>query len=437
MSKPVVAVVGRPNVGKSTLFNRIVRRREAIVDDAPGVTRDRKCADAEWEGVPFVLMDTGGYIPKGKNVIETGIAKQVRFAVAESDVVVFLVDCSTGITDVDGEVAEILRKNEKPCIVAVNKVDSDKHELDAAEFHRLGLGEPVMVSALVGRGVGDLLSRVVERLDGGEEEQTEEDGAVKLAVVGRPNVGKSTFVNTILGEERLLVTEIPGTTRDPVDVRIRFQDHGFLLVDTAGMRRRSRVKESVEYYSTLRSHRVVERCDVACVFVDGEEGLTMQDMRVIREIADAKKGILLVVNKWDLVGDDPERVQAWDLDLEIRLQGLNYIPVVFISSKAEVRVEEVLTAAHQIAREREKRIPSPTLNRLIETLNRRYQPPAVQGKRVRVLYGTQAGIRPPRFVFFSNHPQLIKESYRKFLENQIREQYGFEGVPLSLVFKRK
>ena len=256
-------------------------------------------------------------------------------------------------------------------------------------------------------------------------------------MVGRPNVGKSTFVNTILGEERLLVTEIPGTTRDPVDVRIRFEDQDVLLVDTAGMRRRSRVKESVEYYSTLRSHRVVERCDVACVFVDAEEGLTLQDLRVVREITDAKKGILLVVNKWDLVGEDPERVQAWDLDLEYRLKGMDYIPVLFISSKTGVRVEEVLAGACQIAQEREKRIPSGALNRLIEDLNRRYQPPAVQGKRVRVLYGTQTGVKPPHFVFFSNHPHLIKESYKRFLENQIRDHFGFEGVPLAFGFKKK
>ena len=438
MTKPTVAIVGRPNVGKSTLFNRIIRRREAIVDGTPGITRDRKSAEAEWEGVSFTLMDTGGYVPRGSDVIEDGVTRQVRLAMAESDLIVFLADCTSGITDVDGEVARLLRKSEKQTLLVVNKADTPNRELEAAEFVRLGLGEPIPVSALRGRGIGDLLSLIVSRLDHDiPPQEDEEDGAVRLAVIGRPNVGKSTFVNTMLGEERMLVTEIPGTTRDPVDVRIRFEDEDFVLIDTAGMRRRSRIKENVEYYSTLRTHRVLEKCDVACVFADADDGLTQQDLRVLRETIDAKKGVVLVVNKWDLVEEEGERVMEWEQMLENRLHGMAYVPILFVSCITASGVEEALRMARRIRDEREKRIPSAALNRLIEELNRTYQPPAVQGKRIRVLYATQAGVRPPRFVFFSNFPHLVKDNYKGFLEHRIREEFGFEGVPLTLVFKKK
>jgi len=356
----------------------------------------------------------------------------------EADLILFLVDCTTGITDVDGEVAELLRKSGKSCVLAVNKVDHEKQEPDAAEFIRLGLGEPVVVSALRGRGVGDLLSLVVEKLNlpEGREDVMVDDG-VRLAIVGRPNVGKSTFINVILGEERLLVTEVPGTTRDAVDVRFRFNEHEFVLIDTAGIRRRSRVKENVEYYSTLRAHRVVERCDVACIFVDADEGLTQQDLRILREVVDARKGALLVVNKWDLLKEDKDRERQWKDDLEHRLRGITYVPVITVSCKTSLRMEKVLDFAWRISQERRKRVSSPDLNKLIVALDRRYRPPAAQGKRVRVLYGTQVGVAPPRFALFSNRPDLIKEGYKRFLENQIREHLGFEGVPVTLFFRRK
>ena len=408
------------------------------MDHAPGITRDRKSVDTQWEGVAFTLVDTGGYTPKSRDVIEAGVTHQVRLAIEEADLILFLVDCTTGITHVDGEVAKLLRKSQKSRVLAVNKVDNENLELDASEFIRLGLGDPVSVSALRGRGVGDLLSLVVEKLGRPEgKEEVIADNVVKLAIVGKPNVGKSTFINVILGEERLLVTEVPGTTRDAVDVRIRFNEHEFVLIDTAGIRRRSRVKENVEYYSTLRAHRAVERCDVACVFGDADEGLTQQDMRVLREVVDARKGIVLVVNKWDLLEDDQDKVRQWEDALDRKLQGMTFIPILSISCKTNLRVEKVLELAWQISQERRKRVPSPDLNRLIEDLDRRYRPPAVQGKRVRVLYGAQVGVNPPRFAFFSNHPHLIKESYKRFLENQIREHFGFEGVPLSLFFRKK
>ena len=436
--KSIVAIVGRPNVGKSTLFNRIIRRREAIVDDTAGITRDRKFADAEWEGVPFTLVDTGGYIPKTKDVIETGVTFQVRAAIDEADLLLCLTDATTGITAVDGEMAEILRKGKKPFVLVVNKVDNEARIPDTAEFIKLGLGEPVLISALGGRGVGDLLSLIIERLGPPEGDETPDaETTVKLAVVGRPNVGKSTYINTVLGQERVLVTEIPGTTRDPVDVRIRFRDHDYILVDTAGMRRRSRVTESVEYYSALRTHRVLERCDVACVFVDASEGMTQQDMRVVREVADARKGILIVVNKWDVIQDDSYRVHWFEEEIRNKLQGVAYIPVITISCTESIRVDEVLNLVHEIHMEREKRISSPELNRLLKKIDGHQPPPAVQGKRIRILYGTQVGTGPPRFTLFSTHPKFIKKSYLRFLENRIRDTFGFEGVPLAITFKKK
>lgn len=439
MKKPIVAIVGRPNVGKSTLFNRIIKKREAIVDDAPGITRDRKQADAQWEGVTFTLVDTGGYMPESHDIIESGVTRQAKFAIEAADLVIFVADVTTGITDIDGDAARIIRKSAKPHILAVNKVDTAKKEVDAAEFIRLGLGDPIHVSALGGRNVGDLLSKVVELMDIApqNDEKPKDDNSIKLAIVGRPNVGKSTFVNLILGEERLLVTEVPGTTRDSVDVKIRYQERDIILIDTAGMRRRSKVVENVEYYSTLRTSQTVEACDVACVFVDADEGLTQQDLRVVQQVTEARKGILLVVNKWDLVKGDEERIQKWNDTLKRRLKGLSYIPTIFVSCKINLRVRKILELALRISIEREKRIPSPDMNRFLEYLNKHYQPPAVGGKRVRIMYASQVGVKPPKFAFFSNHPLNIKESYKRFLENNLRDQFGFEGVPVSFIFKKK
>jgi GTP-binding protein len=320
----------------------------------------------------------------------------------------------------------------------VNKVDNDRRIPDAAEFIRLGLGDPVLISALGGIGIGDLLSKIVGNLEPYETDEAAGTAeGLRLAVVGRPNVGKSTFVNTVLGRERVLVTEIPGTTRDAVDVRIRFGDHDFILIDTAGMRRRSRVKESVEYYSALRTHRALERCDVACVFVDASEGMTQQDMRVVREVTEARKGVVIAVNKWDTIMEDPYRVHWFEEEIRYKLQGLTFIPVITISCTQELRVEEVLQTAYDVFVEREKRIASPELNRLLKKIGESHPPPAVQGKRVRILYGAQIGTSPPRFVFFSKFPEFIKASYQRFIENRLRDQFGFEGVPLVLSFRKK
>ena len=437
MSKPVVAIVGRPNVGKSTLFNRIIGRREAIVDDQPGITRDRKYGEAEWEGRQFLLVDTGGYVPKTKDIIETGISQQVHVALGEADIIVLLVDCQTGITDVDAEVVRLLRGTEKPLLLVVNKVDTPAKEQDAFEFMRLGLGEPMTIGALEGRGVGDLLSAITEHFTEEEAGIVEEDNRVKLAIVGRPNAGKSTFINTMLGEDRLIVTDIPGTTRDAVDVDVKVGERHFLLIDTAGLRKRAKVNDNVEFYSNLRTHRSVEACEVACLFVDASRTLESQDMRVLKQITDARKGVIIVANKWDLVKNDEEKLKQWKDELDKKMRGFGHIPVITISCLEKIRVNKVLEKAWMVAKDRNKRLPSPDLNRWLENMNQRYQPPATKGKRVKIQFITQIGVAPPKFVFFANHPQLLKVPYKRFLENQLREAFGYDGVPISFVFRKK
>jgi len=435
-SMPTVAIVGRPNVGKSTLFNRLIQRREAIVHNQPGVTRDRKLFETEWEGRRFIVIDTGGYIPKTQDTIESGVTHQVRLAIDEADLILFVVDTTSGITDTDGHVAELLRKSGKSSLLVVNKADNAKREMEVHEFQRLGLGDPVPISASLGRGIGDLLSMILDRLPDNTIQDEAKD-YTKLAIVGRPNAGKSTFINVILGQERVLVTEVPGTTRDAVDVRIQVSGRNYILVDTAGLRRRSRVKENVEYYSTLRTQRVVESCDIVCVFIDATGTIAQQDMRVIREATKAKKGILLVINKWDLVKGNQDKIKEWQDVLDIKLQGVQFIPVLRISCKTGFKVGQVMEVAMQVTREREQRVASPLINQLIKKVNQKVQHPSVQGKRIRIVYGTQVHTRPPVFVFFCNHPHLVQASYKRFLENQLREHFGFYGVPLSITFKKK
>jgi GTP-binding protein len=438
VKKPLVAVVGRPNVGKSTLFNRMIRRREAIVDDEPGITRDRNDADTDWEGCTFTVEDTGGFITKGRDDIEKGVTRQVSIAVEEADLVLFMTDATTGITDIDSDVAKLLLRSKKPVILVVNKADHPVRAAGAAEFIRLGLGEPVVISASNGIGTGDLLSRIVQvlGLKPDQEEATAGEGAVRFAVVGRPNVGKSTFINALLGEERLLVTEIPGTTRDSVDVGISFGGERFVVIDTAGLRKKTRVEKGVEYYSTVRTRQTIERCDVACVMADAAEGVTQQDMGILGEAVQRRKGVLVAVNKWDLAQDDPEKSRQAKQSVDLRLQGLEYVPVLFISAKTGFRAVSVLETARAVARERKKRVASPAFNRFLENLNRKMQPPAVLGKRVRILYGAQVETDPPKFTLFCNYPELIKETYKKFTENQIREAFGFQGVPLMFSYRK-
>ncbi|RKY81319.1 ribosome biogenesis GTPase Der [candidate division KSB1 bacterium] len=437
MNKPVVAIVGRPNVGKSTLFNRIIGKRHAIVDDQPGVTRDRNYSEAEWTGHEFVVIDTGGFVPKAGDIIEEKVTEQAENALIEADVIIFLTDVTTGITDIDDEVANQLRKSNKPCLLVVNKVDNDAREIEASEFLRLGLGEPVSISALIGRGIGDLLSLLVQHIEKIELSPVDdEDEYIKLAVVGRPNVGKSTFINTILGEDRHVVTDQPGTTRDAIDTSAEIFDRKFILVDTAGLRRKARVKDSVEFYSNIRTQNALKRCDVACLFTESEGGITSQDLHILKSIIEYKKGAVVVVNKWDLVKNDKEKSNEV-MDTFIRLRGFEFVPLLRASCKTGFKTKQIMKTVIQVADERKKRVDAPSLNKMLEELNRYYQHPAVKGKRIRVLYGTQTETDPPRFVFFSNHPQLISDNYYRFLENQIRSRFGFRGVPVSIIFRKK
>ena len=437
MGKNIVAIVGRPNVGKSTLFNRIIGERDAIVDPKSGVTRDRHYGQAEWNGKKFTVIDTGGYVPDSDDVFESAIREQVQIAIDEADVIVFVVDAITGVTPIDIEIAKILRQTKKKVILAVNKIDNDKLELYSSQFYELGLGEPFSISALHGRKVGDFLDEVVKDLPEKVEETEEGKNRIKVAVVGQPNVGKSSFVNAILGENRIIVTDIPGTTRDSIDTTFRYNDTEFVLIDTAGLRRRSKIKESIEFYSAIRALKSVERCDVAVVMLDATCGLERQDLRIIGEAADLKKGIIIAVNKWDLIEKDSNTALEYEHALKERLKVFDYVPILFISAKTKQRIFKVLDLAKIVYDERNKKIKTSELNKVLFPIVKETPPPAVSGKEIKIKYVTQVKTAPPVFAFFANFPDDIPEHYKRFLENKIREHFGFIGVPVTIVFKKK
>lgn len=437
MGKNIVAIVGRPNVGKSTLFNRIIGERDAIVDPKSGVTRDRHYGQAEWNGKKFTVIDTGGYVPDSDDVFESAIREQVQIAIDEADVIVFVVDAITGVTPIDIEIAKILRQTKKKVILAVNKIDNDKLELYSSQFYELGLGEPFSISALHGRKVGDFLDEVVKDLPEKVEETEEGKNRIKVAVVGQPNVGKSSFVNAILGENRIIVTDIPGTTRDSIDMTFRYNDTEFVLIDTAGLRRRSKIKESIEFYSAIRALKSVERCDVAVVMLDATCGLERQDLRIIGEAADLKKGIIIAVNKWDLIEKDSNTALEYEHALKERLKVFDYVPILFISAKTKQRIFKVLDLAKIVYDERNKKIKTSELNKVLFPIVKETPPPAVSGKEIKIKYVTQVKTAPPVFAFFANFPDDIPEHYKRFLENKIREHFGFIGVPVTIVFKKK
>lgn len=432
---PTVAIVGRPNVGKSTLFNRLTEERVAIVHDEPGVTRDRVYGEAEWGGRTFAVVDTGGYVAHSADRFEAAIREQVQIALEEADVLVFVTDSKTGITDLDQEMADILRRTNRPVIVAANKSDNAERRLAAAEFYGLGLGEVFAISSVSGSGTGDFLDAVVEALP--EEEPVEEAEAPRIAFIGRPNVGKSSLTNRLLGEERSIVTEISGTTRDAVDARLHYGDQEVILVDTAGLRRKAKVRENVEFYSTLRTERAVRTCDVAVVLLDGSAGLESQDARIIQLAEQLKKGLVIAVNKWDLVSKETNTARDVERGIHERLGLLDYVPVIFISALTGQRITRVLDVALQVAEERRKRVPTAALNDVVLQAVQAHHPPAWQGKQVKIKYVTQVRADPPVFALFCNHPAGVKESYRRYLENRIREAFGFEGVPITLSFKQK
>ncbi|MES2765616.1 MAG: ribosome biogenesis GTPase Der [Bacteroidota bacterium] len=430
----IVAIVGRPNVGKSTLFNRIIQERNAIVEAEPGVTRDRIYAQAEWNGKHFMLVDTGGIVTNSEEIFDKAIREQAMLAITEADAIIFVCDAKDGITPMDKEVANLLRTSKKPITLVVNKADNAAMDNAAYEFYNLGLGEPYAISAMSGRSTGDFLDVVVEPLSASEEDK---DTRLKIAIVGRPNAGKSSILNTILGKERAIVTPIAGTTRDAIDTVFKYHGEEIVLIDTAGLRRRSHVTENIEMYSIIRTTRAIERCDVAVVVLDAERGLEDQDKKIINQCAEARKGILIAVNKWDLVEKDSNTAVKFEKDFLEELVTLNYLPLVFVSALTKQRVPKIVEMAKEIQAKRATRISTSKLNdALLEDISRT-PPPAVSGHDLRINYITQVSIEPPVFAFFANRPELLPDSYKRFMENKLREHYDFKGVPISFVFRRK
>ncbi len=436
MGTPLVAIVGRPNVGKSTLFNRLIGRRKAIVDDQPGVTRDRNYDTLIWNGQEIGLIDTGGYLPKTHEHIDLAVREQVEIAVDEADLILFVVDAKTGVTDIDLDLANILLQSNKKTLLIVNKVDSVEWEYEIGQFYNLGLGEPIPVSAITGKRSGDLLDLVIEHIKAVPAKYEEED-YIKLAIIGRENVGKSSFINTLLNQPRAIVTDIPGTTRDPIDSVLNYQKRKYLIIDTAGLKKRKRIKENVLFYSNVRTYKSMQRADVVLYMIDVSEGLTHQDITVLNEAARQQKGIVLVLNKWDLIPKDHKTIEHYTEEISNKLGYLRYIPQIYVSVLEKQRLYKTLDLATEVYQERIKRIPTSELNDFFLPLVQTNLPPAVRGKEIKINYVTQARANPPLIVFFSNHPDLIMDSYKRFLENKLREQFGFKGVPLKVVFRKK
>ncbi|MCB0397270.1 MAG: ribosome biogenesis GTPase Der [Flavobacteriales bacterium] len=431
----IVAIVGRPNVGKSTFFNRMVGGREAIVDEVSGVTRDRHYGTAEWNGKSFTLIDTGGYIHGSEDVFEEAIRNQVSIAIEEADVIVFVVDVETGLTDMDQAVAHLLRQSNREVLLAVNKVDNNQRVNDATEFYALGLGEYFCISSINGSGTGDLLDKLAENLTAAPVEEASE--IPRLAIVGRPNVGKSSLVNALLGEEKHIVTPIAGTTRDAVNSRYNKFGHDFMLVDTAGLRKKGKVHEDLEFYSVMRTVKAIENCDVCVLMLDAEHGFEAQDMNIFRLAQRNKKGIVILVNKWDLVEKDTYTASAFEKVIRKKIEPFTDVPILFISVLNKQRIMDAVNTAARVAENRRKKVATSALNEWIEPLLERNPPPSVRGLHIKIKYVTQLPIYTPTFAFFCNHPQHVKDPYKRFLENRLRESFDFEGVPISIVFRKK
>ncbi len=432
----IVAIVGRPNVGKSTLFNRLVGKRQAIVDQTAGVTRDRHYGKTDWNGREFSVIDTGGYADNTDDIFEEQIRKQVILAIEESDAVIFVVDVQTGITDYDQSIARILRRSEKPVLVAVNKVDHGGKIYDSFEFHALGLGDPVSIAAVSGSGTGDLLDKVLEMLP--QEGSSEEEHEIPhIAIVGRPNVGKSSLTNAFLGEERNIVTPLAGTTRDAITTRYNKYGHDFMLVDTAGLRKKTKTKEDLEFYSSMRAVRAIEYSDVCILMLDATLGVESQDMNIFQLIIRNKKGCVIVVNKWDLVEKETNTLKEYEKNIRERLAPFNDVPVIFSSVVKKQRIMNVLDAAAKVFENRSRRIPTSRLNEVMLPEIENYPPPAYKGKFVKIKYVTQLPTVCPSFAFFCNLPQYVRENYKRFLENKLRSHFDFSGTPLQIYMRQK
>ncbi|MFQ5943899.1 MAG: ribosome biogenesis GTPase Der [Anaerolineales bacterium] len=440
MPRPIVALVGRPNVGKSTLFNRLAGERLAVVHEQPGTTRDRLVTESEWNGVQFDLVDTGGFDPSAGDELDAQYLPQIRSqaeqAILDADAVLFLVDGITGVSPVDHEIADILRREQIPILLVVNKIDSPGRGDRVSEFYELGLGDPIPISALHGRGTGDMLDRLTELMDA-EPETGAEDSGINIAIVGRPNVGKSSLLNRLLGEERVIVSPHPGTTRDAIDTQMTFEDEPITLIDTAGIRRRGRIKPGVEKYSALRALKAIERADVSLLMIDGTEGVTAQDAHIAGMILDKLKSVLLLVNKWDIVPDEIRDRQMYGDHIRAALKFLDFVPVLFISALKGDRVNRVLPMALLIQEERLNRIPTARLNELLLDAQATHAPPSKAGTRLRIYFASQVRTDPPTFLFHVNDPELMHFSYARFLENRIREEYKYVGTPIRLSFRER
>lgn len=436
MPKPLVAIVGRPNVGKSTLFNRLAGAPIAIVEDLPGTTRDRLYADLEWNNKEFTLVDTGGMELTPSGDISSRVQEQAQLSIQEADIVLFVVDGKVGLTSIDLDIADVLRESNKPLIVVAAKADNEQRRLESLQFYELGLGEVVPVSAMQGTGTGDLLDLIVEDLPE-EETLADELEAIKVAIIGRPNVGKSSLVNTLLGEERVIVSDIPGTTRDAIDTLLEREGQRIVLIDTAGVRRRGRIAGGIEKYSVLRSLRAIDRSDVCLLLIDAGEGPTAQDAHLAGYIVEALKGIVVVVNKWDLVKGTGVSITDYSKRVRAELRFAPYAPVVFVSAKTRLRVGQVIPAVMRVSQERAKRVPTSQLNDVVHRAIETHNPPSRKGRALRVYYASQVDIEPPKIVVFVNDASLVHFSFQRFLENRLREAFGFEGVPINLSFRNR
>jgi len=436
MRLPVVAIVGRPNVGKSTLFNRLLGKRDAIVDDVSGVTRDRNYGECEWNGKKFRLIDTGGYVPESSDLFETAIREQVEIAINESDSIIFLVDFKSGINPIDKIIVSILRQSNKEFFLVINKVDNEKQKNFISEFYELGISDIYDISALSGRRIGDLLDRVTHNFSTVKIE--EEEKRLKIAIVGRPNVGKSSLTNALLGEERSIVTDIPGTTRDSIDSILKYYGEEIILIDTAGLRKKSKVQESIEFFSNIRSYKAIGECDIAIVLIDAQQGFENQDQKIIDEVIRWRKGLIIAVNKWDLIEKDQNTAVKFEKAIKAKLGTADFAQIIFISALTKQRIYKLIELSKSVQAERLKRIPTSELNEFLLSEIEKNPPPATKtGKEVKIKYVTMGGQHYPVFIFFTNFPKQIADHYKRFLENLIRRQYGYNGVPITLSFKSK
>ncbi|MBL1407735.1 ribosome biogenesis GTPase Der [Sphingobacterium faecale] len=431
----IVAIVGRPNVGKSTLFNRLTESRKAIVDDFSGVTRDRHYEVADWIGKKFTVIDTGGFVHGSDDVFEEAIRDQVHIAIEEASVIIFMVDVTTGITDLDDEIADLLRRTSKPVYVVANKVDHAKLHHDSAEFYAFGLGEIYNVSSATGSGTGELLDAVVSNFP--DEEEEEENQLPKVAIVGRPNVGKSSMTNALLGVDRNIVTDIAGTTRDSIRIHYNQFGHEFLMIDTAGLRRKSKVSEDIEFYSVMRTIKALEDSDVVVLMLDANDGIEGQDINIFHLAEKNKKGILIVVNKWDTIEKDNKTMKEFEDRIKEKIAPFTDVPIIFTSVTEKQRIFRVVEKAMEIFQNKTKKIPTSKLNEVMLEIIENYPPPSIKGKYIKIKYATQLPGRSPMFAFFCNLPQYIKEPYRRFVENKLRENFDFNGVPIQVFFRQK